>query len=482
MTVVSALRPRTDLTPALHTEINRVFELQRATALKLRTSTPAQRIARLQKLRAALLEHWDAILQAADKDFQRSALEAELTELLPVLQDIGHTSRHLKRWLKPKKVSATALTFGTQAWTRYEPRGRCLIIAPWNYPVTLTFGPLVPAIASGNTVIIKTSEIAPHFSTAMAQIIRKTFPEDEVAVFEGDASVATALLDLPFDHVFFTGSPAIGKVVMGAAAQHLTSVTLELGGKSPTIIDSSADLELAVKTTAWGKFVNSGQTCIAPDHIYVHESVHEQVVALFRHWIAHWYGDGENAKKPGALTRVIDERHSRRIADLVNDAVSQGATVLSGGVVDVEAHFVSPTLLGNLPEGAKIMQEEIFGPVLPIIPYTDLSEVIDRINRAPKPLVLYIWSKSEKNIAQISDQTSAGATCINHVVMHFLHHNLPFGGVNNSGIGSYHGEWGIRAFSHERAFLRTRVMLARMFFPPYSENLRKLVRFLAKNT
>jgi len=476
---VSSLYPPPSLTPAVRGEIHRVFELQQATALRLRSSTPDERIGRLQRLRRALLGHWDAIVQAAAADFRRPAAEAELTELLPVLQEIADTCRHLKRWLKPRKVRATSMMIGTQAWTRYEPRGRCLIIAPWNYPVTLAFGPLVPAIASGNTVMIKTSEIAPKFSAVMLRVIREAFPEDEVAIFEGDVSVATALLELPFDHMFFTGAPAIGKVVMAAAARHLSSVTLELGGKSPTIIDASADLEMAVKTIAWGKFINSGQTCIAPDHVYVHESVRERVVELFRHWIGRWYGEGGAAKEK-AFTRVINERHSRRIAGLLDDAVGRGATVLSGGTVDIGEHFIAPTMLGSIPRDAKIMQEEIFGPVLPIIGFTDIGEVIDRINQAPKPLALYIWSRTEAHIDRVSRQTSAGATCINHVGVHFLHHNLPFGGVNNSGIGSYHGEWGIRAFSHERAFLRTRVMLARFFFPPYTPGFRRLVRWMAE--
>ena len=476
---VSNLHPVGGLTPGLQNEMHRVFKLQEDTALRLRGSTPDQRIARLKRFRAVLLDHWDAVVEAAAEDFRRPAAEAEMTELMPVLQEIADTCRHLKKWLKPRKVSATAMMIGTQAWTRYEPRGRCLIIAPWNYPVTLTFGPLVPAIASGNTVMIKTSEMAPKFSAIMVRIISQSFPEDEVAIFEGDASVATELLSLPFDHMFFTGAPSIGKIVMGAAAKHLSSVTLELGGKSPTIIDATADLEMAVKTIAWGKFINSGQTCIAPDHIYVHEAAHDKVVSLFRHWIGKWYGEGE-AAKAGDFTRIINQRHSRRVAELVEDAVSRGASVLSGGTIDIPQNFVSPTLLGDIPTDAKIMHEEIFGPVLPIIKFREIDDVVDRINAAPKPLALYIWSQTERNIERICQQTSAGATCINHVGVHFLHHNLPFGGVNNSGIGSYHGEWGIRAFSHERAFLRTRVMLAKLFFPPYTPRIRRIVRWISQ--
>jgi aldehyde dehydrogenase (NAD+) len=460
--------------PAQDSEIRRVFELQAGSAQRLRASTVAQRIARLQRLREVLLAHRAEVVEAGTRDFRRPATEIEMTELMPVLMDISDTCRHLKKWLRQRRVRPTAMMLGTSAWTRFEPRGRCLIIAPWNYPVTLTLGPLVPAVACGNTVMVKTSEVAPNFSRVLASIIRQAFPEDEVAVFEGDASVATALLALPFDHCFFTGAPAIGKIVMQAASKHLTSVTLELGGKSPTIIDQTADLDTAVQTIAWGKFINSGQTCIAPDHIYVHESVKARVIELFRECLGRWYGEGM-AAKDAELARVINARHTRRVAGLIEDATSRGAKVVVGGAVDVDAHFVSPTLITDIPADAAIMHEEIFGPLLPIIPFRSVEEVLKGINSAPKPLALYIWTKNWAFADHIIDHTSAGATCVNNVGVHFLHHNLPFGGVNHSGIGSYHGEWGIRAFSHERAIVKTRILTMRMFFPPYGPRLRKMV-------
>lgn len=465
--------------PTVNPEIHRVFERQRVTALRLRTSTAAERIAKLKRLRAAVLAYRDAIIDAGAKDFRRSAIEVEFTELMPVLGEISDTCRKLARWLKPKKVMPTSMTLGTQSSVRYEPRGRCLIIAPWNYPLTLALGPLVPAIASGNTVIIKTSEMAPHFSAVMVKIIRETFAEDEVAIFEGDVPVATALLALPFDHIFFTGAPNIGKVVMAAAAKHLASVTLELGGKSPTVIDASADLALAVKTIAWAKFINSGQTCIAPDHIYVHNSVKHRVVDLFRACLNGWYGEGM-AAKDSALGRIINGRHTRRISALLDDAAARGAKLLYGGAVDEASHFISPTLLGDVPDDAKIMEEEIFGPVLPIIGFNDMDEVVAKINAAPKPLALYLWSRDRSAVDRVIACTSSGATCVNHVQLHFLHHNLPFGGVNNSGIGSYHGEWGIRAFSHERAILRTRINFSKVLFPPYTARTRRLVGWMLK--
>lgn len=462
-------------------ELQRVFALQQHTVLQLRHSTVETRIAKLKKLRRTMKRYKQEIIQAGANDFNKPAMELEITEYLSILMDIEHTCKHLKDWLKPKKVATPMMMFGTNSYVRYEPRGRCLIISPWNYPITLTFGPLIPAIASGNAVMIKTSEMTPNLSRIMVKMIRETFSENEVAIFEGDASVATDLLDMPFDHIFFTGSPAIGKVVMAAAAKHLASVTLELGGKSPTIIDETADLDMAVKTLAWGKFVNCGQTCIAPDHIYVAERVKEAFIKKMSQHLTQVYGEGEHAKK-AELARIVNTRHAARIAGLLDDAKQKGAKVVYGGAVAVEESFVSPTLLTNIPEHAKIMQEEIFGPLLPIISFQSLGDVIAKINAAPKPLALYIWSKDERRIEQIISSTSAGGTCINHSLAHFLQSNLPFGGVNNSGIGSYHAEWGIKAFSHERAILRTKMLFTDVFYPPYTAKTRRILNFVYKIT
>lgn len=460
-------------------EVRRVFDLQRASARRLRTSAVAERVARLKRLRKVLMAHRDAIVEAGAQDFRRPATEVEMFELMPVIMDISDTCRRLKGWLRPKRVWPTSMMIGTSSSVRYEARGRCLLIAPWNYPLTLTFGPLIPAVASGNTVIVKTSEVAPHFSAVMAKIIREAFPEEEVAVFEGDASVATTLLGLPFDHIFFTGAPNIGKVVMAAASKHLASVTLELGGKCPTIVDETADIDLAVKTIAWAKYANSGQTCIAPDHVFVHASVRDRFIAGFKTCLDGLYGEGAKAKQ-APLGRIINVRHAQRVAGLLADAKQRGATVAYGGVVEEAEHFISPTLVTDIAPGSRIMDEEIFGPLLPIISFTRIDEVIERINDAPKPLALYIWSHDDARIEQVIANTSAGGTCINHQSVHFLHHNLPFGGVNNSGIGSYHGEWGIKAFSHERAIVRTRFMMARVFFPPYTAFTRRMVNFILR--
>ncbi len=462
----------------LAARIRRVFDAQWPVALRLRETTVAERLAKLERLRAAILRQREAIIAAVFADLSRPAAETELAELLPLLGDLTHYRRYLARWLRPRRVPATVVTLGTRAWVQREPRGRTLIKSPWNYPIVLTLGPLIPAVACGNTAIIKTSELAPHSSMVLANVVRDAFDESEVALFEGDASVGGALLELPFDHIFFTGSPAVGQVVMAAAAKHLASITLELGGKSPAIIDASADVRRAVDTIAWAKCLNAGQTCIAPDHLYVHAEVYQQVVDRFRRRLSSWYG-ADAAEAPD-LARIVNARHTRRLADLLADARARGAALLHGGQIDLERRFVAPTLLGDIPDAAHIMQEEIFGPLLPIIVYRSEEEVIERINAAPKPLALYIWTRKRELARRLIRRTSAGGTCINQVALQFLHHNLPFGGVNHSGIGSYHGEWGIRAFSHERAVLDAKLQLSGAFFPPYGARVKRMLALLTK--
>ncbi len=299
-----------------------------------------------------------------------------------------------------------------------------------------------------------------------------------MALFEGSLPTSQALLALPFDHIFFTGSPAVGKVVMTAAAKHLGSVTLELGGKSPTIVDQSAKLRAAAETLMWGKFLNNGQTCVAPDYVFVHASVKDAFVGHCKDVLAERYGDTAMAQKQNPdLTRVVNRRHTERVAALLNDAMSRGAQLHSGGEVDLDQCYVAPTLLDNVAPGSSILDEEIFGPLLPIAAYTDIDQVIGAINAGHKPLALYIFSESKANIERVLERTSSGGACVNHCVAHFAHGNLPFGGVNNSGIGSAHGVYGFKAFSHERAVLRHGFYMSiKMFFPPYTAMRQKLMR------
>jgi aldehyde dehydrogenase (NAD+) len=479
-TVVSYL-PSAVAQQNVEAEIQRVFERQRETALRLRSSSADERKAKIRKLKDAVLAHTEQFYEAGYADFKKPPAEIDLTELLTVVAEANDALRKLGKWMKPTRVWPSRAAVGLKGWVQYQPKGRCLIISPWNYPVNLTFGPLVSAIAAGNTAILKPSEMTPHLSALMTRIVRQIFPEDEVAIFEGDAKVSTALLDLPFDHIFFTGSPAIGKVVMAAAAKHLTSVTLELGGKSPTIIDASADLKTAARNIMWSKYTNDGQTCIAPDHIYVHASVKDEFVRLCQEALTSAYGaDPKGQKDSPYLARIVNQRHTARIKGLLDDATSRGARTLTGGVVDEQACYIAPTLLDNIPADAKIMQEEIFGPLLPIIAFNDLDEVIRRINADPKPLALYLWSRNRANTDKVMAQTSSGGACINNTVVHFLHGNLPFGGVNNSGLGNAHGHYGFKAFSHERAVVKTQIGSTWMFYPPYTDWTRRIARILIK--
>lgn len=479
-TVVSYL-PGVNAGNASESEIKRVFERQRETALRLRTSTAEERITKIRKLHDVVMAHREQIHEAAYKDFRKPPAEVDLAEVLPVISEAKHAIRSLKKWMKPQGVWPTSLTIGLKSWVQFEPKGRCLIVSPWNYNVNLAFGPLVSCIAAGNTAIIKPSEMTPHLSALMAKMIKDIFPEDEVALFEGDVAVSSALLELPFDHIFFTGSPAVGKVVMAAAAKHLTSVTLELGGKSPTIIDETADLKMAARTLMWGKYTNNGQTCIAPDYVYVQASVKDAFAQECVAVIKECYGEtAQQQMESPNLARVVNERHTKRINGLLEDARQRGARILCGGEASEKDCFVQPTLLDNVPADARIQSEEIFGPLLPLVAYTDLDKVIAEINAQPKPLALYIWSKNNSTIEKALKRTSAGGTCINHCVVQYAHGNLPFGGVNNSGIGAAHGLYGFKAFSHERSVIRTRFMMARTLFPPYTDFKRKMLTLMIK--
>ncbi|OGB26931.1 MAG: aldehyde dehydrogenase [Burkholderiales bacterium RIFCSPLOWO2_02_FULL_57_36] len=455
-----------------------IFDAQQETALRWRESTASERIARIKKLREAMLAQREALHEAFALDYRKSPTEVEASELLPVMDEMRHAIGRLKRWMKPRRVWPTSTMLGTFGSVQHQPRGRVLIIAPWNYPLSLCFGPLVSALAAGNTAIIKPSEMTPAVSALMGRIIGEVFPTSEVAMFEGSLPTSQALLDLPFDHIFFTGSPVVGKIVMAAAARNLTSVTLELGGKSPTIVDETANITLAAETLMWGKFLNAGQSCVAPDYVYVHESVKSAFIAECQKVLRSRYGaTAADQKQNSDMTRIVNQRHTQRVNALLSDAVSRGATVHAGGEVDLAQCYIAPTLLDGVPADSLIMEEEVFGPVLPILGYTDLDQIIARINAQPKPLSLYIWSRNKKHIDKVLTRTSSGGACVNHCVMQFVHGGLPFGGVNNSGIGNSHGHFGFKAFSHERAILRSSpLMLVKLFFPPFTKGRHNFVR------
>ena len=412
-----------------------------------------------------MIAHTEDWYQAAYLDFKKPQGEVDLAEILPVCMEANDAIRNLKKWMKPTHVWPTLLTLGTRSHVQHTPRGRCLIIGPFNYPVNLTLGPLVSAIAAGNTAILKPSELTPHLSGLICKVVREVFTEDEVAIFEGEAEVSQALLALPFDHVFFTGSPTIGKYVMGAAAKNLTSVTLELGGKSPTIIDETANLKLAATNIMWAKFANAGQTCIAPDYVFVHENVKDAWLACCREQLIKAYGTTLDAQKSSPhLAHIVNGRHTTRIKALLDDAQAHGARTIMGGGSSEGECFIQPTLLDQVSPTSRIMEEEIFGPLLPVLGYKNLDEVIAHINEGQKPLALYIYSRNNAHIDKVLTQTVSGGACVNHALVQFLQGNLPFGGINNSGIGNAHGHYGFKAFSHERGVVRTQFSFVATLF------------------
>ncbi|MGJ8668061.1 MAG: aldehyde dehydrogenase family protein [Oceanococcus sp.] len=465
--------PSTENAFASSSEIDRIFALQERKAFSLRHSNKTERLNKLKALRKVILARREAIQQACFADFKKPSTEVDLAEITPLLAEIKHAEKHLGRWMKPAAVRPTMLMFGSKTRIRHEPKGRSLIIAPWNYPINLTLMPLVSAVAAGCTAIIKPSELTPHCSALLNEIIQSVFSEDEVAVLQGEVAVASALLALPFEHIFFTGSPAVGRLVMAAAAQHLSSVTLELGGKSPVIVDNSADIQKAAKSIMWGKFSNCGQTCIAPDYLYVHEQVKDKFLKECKATLNNAYGD--DARKSPDYARIVNDRHFGRIKSLINEALDKGAGLYSGGDTDASDNFIAPTLLTDIPEDCRIMQDEIFGPVLPILSFNDIDQVISHINARPKPLALYIYSKNPRRVESVLRSTSAGGSCVNQCVMQYLHMNAPFGGVNNSGIGNSHGFWGFKAFSHERTVVANQFSLSHWLAPPYTDFVKRML-------
>lgn len=462
-------------------EIQRIFALQQSRAPDFRDKDLDRRRQRLVALRDAVVAQREQIVAAIQADFGKPEAETQLSEIMVVLSEIKHALKNLKRWTRPQRVRSSLSMFGTRAWVRQEPRGVCLIIAPWNYPFNLLMGPLVSAIAAGNTAMLKPSELTPNTSALMREMLHELFPEDEVRVFEGEADVAQALLELPFDHCFFTGSPAIGKRVMRAASEHLTSVTLELGGKSPVIVTPSADLNLVARSVAWGKFVNAGQSCTAPDYLFVHEDQQRDLIDAFRKVVHERYGQTPQVQAANAdMARIVNERHHQRIDELIKDAVAHGATLEMGGTGNRETRHLPPTILTGIAADSRILNEEIFGPVLPVISYKNLDETLAWINARPKPLALYIYGKDRQQAQRLLHRTSSGDAAINTCMVHFSHPNLPFGGVNNSGIGKGHGRWGFQAFSHERAVLSEHFSSTQGIAPPYTPSRTRFSRFVAR--
>lgn len=460
-------------------EIEDLYTLQKSSYQKVGKTKAAERIQKLKTFQRIILKFRKELQDAMWKDFRKPPAEVDLTEIYPVLTEIRFAMKHLKNWMRPKHVASPITMIGTSSWVRYEPKGMCLIIAPWNYPMQLLFAPLVSAIAAGNTVMLKPSEFTSQTVAVMKQIINECFENKEVAIVEGGVEVSTTLLGLKFDHIFFTGAPEIGKIVMTAAAKHLSSVTLELGGKSPTIIDETADLKAIVPRITWAKFVNAGQICIAPDYVIVHESKKDDFIRMMTHQLVKNYG--KDAKSSPDYLRIINAKHFNRLKSYLENTIEQGGKVVYGGISNAKENYIDPTLVMDPPITSDLMQLEVFGPILPIVSYKDKKEVITLINSKEKPLALYIYSRSKKNTKYFIENTSAGGSCINMSAVHVGNPNLPFGGVNNSGIGKSRGHFGFIEFTNERAMFKQKLPSAIQFMtPPYTNFKQKLIDITLK--
>lgn len=434
---------------------------------------------KLQHLKAVVIRRREEIKQAIYDDFKKPFPESELTEIHTVIDEINFAVKNLSKWMKPKKVKTPLVLFGSKSQIYYEAKGVVLILAPWNYPFSLLINPLIAAVAAGNCVMARPSEKTLATGLILKSIIEEVFSENEVSLCIGEIDLAESLLKLPFDHIFFTGSSHVGQKVMQAAAKNLTSVTLELGGKSPVIVDQDVDLADCVSKLFWGKFMNGGQTCVAPDYVFIPEEKKNEFVRLFKKEIESRFGETSHARLTnGDFARIID-----LIAfDRLTQKISEEKTLFEDHPLR-EERYIPPTLLTDVTTDSPIMADEIFGPILPLITYTNLDTVIESIRKNAKPLALYVFSKNKKMMKRILVETSSGGVALNHVVLHLANPHLPFGGIGPSGLGSYHGHFGFKAFSHERAVLNQgRISLSQLYFPPYSSFMSKIafkiLRFL----
>lgn len=451
---------------AIQDDMRAAFEAQGLRRWELAAEGAAARVARLRRLKAAMEAARPALLEALAQDLGKCGPEAHLTELHTTWMELNQAIRKVGRWMQPRRVGTPLTLMGTRSRVHVEPKGRVLILAPWNYPVFLTLAPLVAALAAGNTVILKPSEKAPATERILAKLIREAFPVNEVAVLTGGPELAEALLELPFDHLFFTGSTRVGRLVMAAAAKHLASVTLELGGKSPALITEGADLDRAARRIAWGKWINAGQTCVAPDYVLVPAKLERDFLERLRSAATDLFGADPLAS--GAYGSLVDHAAFARQKALLEQG---GGEVVFGGQMDEARLRLAPTVLRNVPLASPLMKEEIFGPLLPVVAYQDRAEALAILRDLDEPLASYLFTGGGEE-AWIRD-TRAGGTVVNHTVLHLANPALPFGGRGPSGMGAYHGEHGFRAFSHERAVLKAGWFdPIRLTSPPYAGSLK----------
>lgn len=451
---------------AMH--ISRVYSKQQAYFASGATRSYAFRKEQLKKIQKAVKAYDQRIIDALHRDFRKSSFESFGTEIGPLLTEIRHTLRDLRNWMRPERVSTPLPFLPSTSWTYADPLGVTLIISPWNYPFLLMFRPLISSLAAGNTVILKPSEISANVAAVITEMIQEYFDEEYVAVINGDGEAAgkELLNNYHFDHVFFTGSVNVGRKIMEMAAKHLSPVTLELGGKSPCIVDREVDIKFAAKKIAWGKLLNAGQTCVAPDYLLVHEDVRDRMIDALKSTIVQMYG--EDASKSPDYARLISDRRYEAVAKYLKDG-----RIIFGGQVDAAERFIAPTLIDNVKEDSPLMKEEIFGPVLPIISYRDRQEVYQWIAKNPYPLALYIFTSNSRTAEHYIENIRYGGGCVNNTLIHLGNPDLPFGGVGTSGIGQYHGEHGFNTFSNVKSVVKTPTWVdAPLWYPPYGNNLK----------
>lgn len=453
-------------------EIKSIIESQREFFNSGSTKDLNFRLDQLDKLYNLILEYEDELTNALYLDLKKSEYESYLTEIGFTLSELRFIRKRLKKWVKPKKVKSHFSTFFSKSYIYSEPYGVTLIIAPWNYPFQLAIAPLIGAIAAGNCVVIKPSEYSVNTSKVISKLINENFASNYIKVIEGGIETNQLLLKEKFDYIFFTGSVNVGKIVMQEASKHLTPVTLELGGKSPCIVDKDANLNLASKRIVFGKFINAGQTCVAPDYLLVHKDVKDKLVNLMIEEIKKMYYENETLQS--YYPKIINERRFNHLLSLL-----ENENIVFGGKRNIDNLIIEPTLLDNVSFDSSVMQEEIFGPILPIITYKSIEEVITNVRKLDKPLALYLFSNSKKFLKTILNSISYGGGCINDTIMHLTSPYLPFGGVGSSGIGSYHGKATFDTFSHKKSILISRKIDIPFKYPPYNKS-KKWIRKILK--
>lgn len=445
---------------------------QKETAWTRKERPDLKRIERLERLKKMLTEHEEAFMGALKKDLGKSAVESYASELAILFNEIDYVKSNLKKWLKPNKSYHIGIGGLGKSSLSYQPYGSVLIISPWNYPLQLTLMPLIGAIAAGNSCFIKPSEFAPAISSMLSELIPKYFDAELITVVEGDSSVAEELLELDWDFIFFTGSKKVGKKIHQAAAERQIPVVLELGGKNPCIVEPTGLTKETIRQIAWGKFLNAGQTCIAPDTVYVHESVYPQFLDQLKKQIEMFFG--ASPKNSSDYSRIIHQKHLNRLWRYLKDG-----SVVYGGTFEEEQLYLAPTILTDIQKGSSIMKEEIFGPILPVIPYSSIESLINELLMQPVPLVTYVFSKNKASIKNIEQQLRSGAFSVNQIIRHAAHSSVPFGGVKESGFGNYHGFAGLQAFSYQKVYYEqknTRSLPQQ--YPPYrSSQLKRLKKW-----